>query len=304
MTQNRTLITGANGFVGTALAACLTQQGQPVSRLVRVPSIGEPASFAWNPARGELDRACFEGVDQVVHLAGDNIASGRWTAEKRARILDSRTGPTRLLCEAMAQRSSPPRVLVSASAVGYYGDRGQELLNEDSTRGAGFLSDVCQAWELATEPARRAGIRCVLLRIGMVLSNRGGALPRMVLAFRWGLGGRIGSGRQFISWITLADLLAAIQHCFAHQNLSGPVNAVAPSPVTNAEFTAELGRTLHRPTLFPLPAGLAKLLLGDMAEAVLLSSAQALPARLLQSGFVFDSPTLPRALGSILVGSR
>lgn len=304
MTQNRTLITGANGFVGTALQGYLAQQGREVSRLVRVPSPGDRSSFAWDDARGELDRACFEDVSQVVHLAGDNIASGRWTPGKRARILDSRTGPTRLLCEAMSRLPSPPRVLVSASAVGYYGDRGAELLDEDSTRGSGFLSDVCQAWELATEPARKAGIRCVLLRIGMVLSDRGGALPRMVRAFRWGLGGRIGSGRQFMSWITLADLLAAIQHCFTHQDVSGPVNAVAPGPVTNAEFTAELGRTLHRPTLFPLPAALAKLLLGEMAEAILLSSARAHPARLLRSGFVFQSPTLPQALGRILAGSR
>lgn len=231
----------------------------------------------------------------MVHLAGDNISDGRWTAAKKSQILQSRIQSTQLLCRSLAQLDTPPRVLVSASAVGFYGDRGAEVLTEDSAAGSGFLAEVCQAWEENTEPARQAGIRCVLLRIGVVLSPQGGALSKMLPPFRLGLGGRIGSGQQFISWITLNDLVAAIDHCLENTSLSGPVNAVAPGAVTNLEFTRALGKALGRPTLFPLPSLIAKLIFGEMAEATLLASTRAQPSKLAATGFRFSSPDIHTA---------
>ena len=235
-------------------------------------------------------------MDQVVHLAGENIADGRWTTSKKNSILQSRIQSTRLLCNALAQLSQPPQVLVSASATGFYGDRGEEVLTEESSRGSGFLAEVCQAWEENTEPARKAGIRCVQLRIGVVLSPEGGALAKMLPPFRLGLGGRIGSGEQYVSWITLADLLLVIDHCLATMSLSGPVNAVAPQPITNREFTRALGDALGRSTHFPFPRVVAKLVFGEMAEATLLASTRVQPSKLLASGFQFTSPAIADAL--------
>lgn len=296
VTQNRTLVSGANGMVGSALMEHFQKRSSSACRLLRSPHPGATPFFLWNPSTGEIDRACFEGVNRVVHLAGDNISDGRWTAAKKSQILQSRIQSTQLLCRSLAQLPSPPSVLVSASAVGFYGDRGAEVLTEDSTAGSGFLAEVCQAWEENTEPARKAGIRCVLLRIGMVLSPKGGALAKMVPPFRLGLGGRIGSGDQFISWITLTDLLGVIDHCLETSSLSGPVNAVAPGAATNREFTRALGKALGRPTLFPLPSLIAKLLFGEMAEATLLASTRVHPTKLATTGFRFSSPDIQTAL--------
>lgn len=255
---------------------------------------------AWDPARGVLQPAAIEGADALVHLAGESVAAGRWTAARKARIRASRVDSTRLLAETAAGLGRRPRVLVCASATGFYGDRGDERLTEQSAPGRGFLAEVCREWEAAAEAARQAGIRTVHLRIGMVLSRAGGALAALLVPFRLGLGGVIGSGRQWMSWIALDDMVGVITHVLADERLAGPVNAVTPAPVTNAEFTRTLGRVLGRPTLVPLPALAARLLLGEMADEVLLASARVEPARLLASGFGFAHPTLEGALRHIL----
>jgi hypothetical protein len=236
----------------------------------------------------------------VVHLAGENIAAGRWTPARKEAIRRSRVDGTRLLAGALARLDRKPRVLVSASAVGFYGDRGDEPLTEASAPGSGFLAEVCLAWEAATAPARDAGVRVVTPRLGMVLARDGGALAKMLPPFRLGLGGVIGSGRQWVSWIALPDLVAALRHLLARDDLAGPINAVAPEPITNREFTKTLGRVLRRPTLFPLPASLVRLLLGEMGEAALLGSTRALPAGLQASGFRFSTPELEGALKAVL----
>ena len=248
------LVSGSSGLVGSALVAALNADGHRVKRLVRAAVRDAEDEVGWDPAGGVLDPAGLEGLDAVVHLAGENIASGRWTTAKKARIRDSRVKGTELLCQTLARLDRPPKTLVSTSAVGYYGDRGDEVLTEDSPPGHGFLAEVCEAWEAATEPAAAKGIRVVRLRIGVVLSPRGGALAKMLPAFKMGLGGRIGNGRQYMSWITLDDLVGVIRFALTNNELSGPVNAVSPNPVTNLEFTKTLGRVLHRPTVLPLPA--------------------------------------------------
>jgi hypothetical protein len=235
-----------------------------------------------------------------VHLAGENIAAGRWTVEKKARIRDSRVKGTKTLCEALAQLSQPPKVLVSASAIGYYGDRGAELLWENSALGTGFLAEVCQAWEEATRPAMEKGIRVVLLRIGVVLSPAGGALAKMLLPFKLGLGGIIGSGKQYMSWIALDDVVGTIDHVLITDTLQGPVNAVAPHPVTNSEFTKTLRRVLRRPTLFPMPAFAARLAFGEMADELLLASTRVEPKRLIATEYRFRYPELEDALRHLL----
>ncbi|MCS6851549.1 MAG: TIGR01777 family oxidoreductase [Gemmataceae bacterium] len=294
------LVSGSHGLIGSALVPLLTSGGHRVRRLVRVPAQAEGDAIAWDPERGLLDAAQLAGIDAVVHLAGENIASGRWTAAKKLRIRDSRVGPTRRLCEALARGTPPPRVLVSASAIGYYGSRGDELLTEESPPGSGFLATVCLDWERATQPARDAGIRVVNLRIGVVLSPAGGALAQMLLPFRLGVGGTIGDGHQFMSWIALDDLIGAIQHVLVTDRLSGPVNAVAPNPVTNREFTKTLGKVLGRPTILPMPAFAARLLFGELADELLLSSARVQPVQLLQTDYVFRFPHLEGALRHLL----
>jgi uncharacterized protein (TIGR01777 family) len=256
---------------------------------------GERA-VSWDPAAGAIDSTGLVGVDAVVHLAGESIAGGRWTEARKRRIRDSRVSSTRLLARALAQLASPPRVLVAASATGYYGDRGAEVLREESAPGAGFLAGVCREWEAAAEPAARHGIRVVHLRIGLVLSRDGGALASLLTPFRLGAGGPVGSGAQYWSWITLDDLLGAILHALTTEALAGPVNAVAPNPVTNREFAKTLGRVLRRPALLPLPAFAARLVLGEMADALLLASARVVPARLQATGYAFRAPTLEGAL--------
>src|SRR5208337_437385 len=240
-----------------------------------------------------------EDFDAVVHLAGESIV-GRWTAEKKARILESRVKGTRLLCESLAHLRDRPLVLVSASAIGYYGDRGNQVLDEESSAGSLFLSEVARAWELATEPARRNGIRVVNLRIGFVLSKAGGGLATMLLPFKLGIGGRVGSGRQYLSWIAIDDVVGAISHSILSDAMHGPVNAVAPNPVTNREFTKTLGSVLWRPTIFPLPVFAAHRMFGEMADNLLLASTRVEPGRLLATGYEFQFPQLEGALRHVL----
>jgi len=293
----RVAVTGATGFVGSALVSRLRGAGHRVDRLTRqVPAPGS-TDVQWDPARGQLDPRALEGVDAVVHLAGAPVAALRWTPTVKARIFGSRVDGTRLVAETLARLSRRPRVMVSISGVGYYGDRGDAPLTEESPPGAGFLADVCRAWEAAADPARAAGIRVVHPRVGVVLAGHGGALPRIALPFRLGAGGVIGSGRQYWSWIELGDLARALELCLA---LDGPVNAVAPAPATNRELTRLLGRVLGRPTLIPLPAAAVRLLLGEMGRALLLDSARVLPRRLERAGFRFRHPELEGALRAAL----
>ena len=296
------LVTGSHGFVGSALLPALMAEGHRVVRLVRTaaPCADE---ITWDPAANEMDVAALEGADAVVHLAGENIA-GRWTAAKKGRIRESRVAGTRLLREALAKLQCPPRVLVAASAIGFYGDRDDEVLTEESAVGNGFLSEVTRDWEAAAQPARARGMRVVQLRFGMILSARGGALEKMLPPFRFGLGGRIGSGRQWWSWISIDDVVRAIQFALANELLSGPVNVVSANPVTNDEFTRVLGRVLRRPTIFPLPAFVARLALRQMADEVLLASTRVDPARLLGADFEFKQPELEMALRHLLSAGK
>ena len=296
----KVLVTGSSGLVGKALVQRLTAEGHGVARLVRTPPRDPQSEFPWDPAGGRLDPGVLEGQDAVVHLAGENISGGRWTAARRERIRASRVDSTRLLAQALAGLRRKPGVLVCASAIGYYGDRGDELLSEESGPGAGFLPDVCRAWESASRDAEAAGIRVVRMRIGVVLSGGGGALPRMLTPFKLGLGGRLGTGRQFMSWVALADLAAALTVALADDRLQGPVNAVAPFPVTNAEFTRVLARVLARPALFPAPAFALRLLLGQMADELLLASTRVVPRKLKEAGFQYRHPDLEGALKAAL----
>ncbi len=293
------LLTGSSGLIGSALMPSLKVAGHRVTRLVRSHGAPKDAQVYWNPAAGELDVAALEGIEAVVHLAGENIAQ-RWSQENKTRIVVSRTDSTRLLAESLGRLSKPPQVLIAASAIGYYGDCGDEVLQEDSAPGSGFLAEVCHRWESAAALAELQGIRTVRLRIGVVLSTAGGALPRMLTPFRWGLGGKLGSGAQYMSWIAMDDLVGAILHALATPNLQGPVNAVSPNPVTNQEFTRTLAKVLRRPAFFPVPAFLLRLAFGEMGEELLLSSTRVLPAKLKSSGYVFRYPQLEPALQHLL----
>lgn len=300
--RKRIAITGATGLVGGALAPFLTTGGHTVLPVVR-RATGAPGEVLWAPDRGEIAREGLAGVDAVVHLAGENIGGKRWSAEFMRQVKESRVKGTRLLCEALAAlpASERPAVLVSASAVGFYGDRGAEVIDERSPAGTGFLAEVCQVWEEACEPARQAGIRVVNPRIGLVLSGTGGALEKMLTPFKLGVGGRLGSGDQYMSWIELDDLIGALHHMIWTEALVGPVNATAPAPVTNAVFTKTLGEVLGRPTVFPAPAFALKAAMGaQMAEELLLSGQQVMPTRLEQTGFVFNYPELAAALRHVL----
>jgi uncharacterized protein (TIGR01777 family) len=304
----RLLVSGASGLIGSALIEKLSVDSCQLSVLTRRErphatdnrQLSTDNYILWDPAAGQLSPRAVEGFDAVVHLAGENIAQGRWTAEKKARIRDSRVQGTGLLCRVLAQTARPPKVLVSASAIGYYGDRGDEELDEGSPVGAGFLAEVCRDWEAATWPAAAAGIRVVCVRLGMVLTRHGGALARMAPLFRFGLGGRLGGGRQYVSWITLGDAVEGICHAIATETLSGPVNLVSPNPVTNRQFTKTLGRALRRPTIFPVPTFILRLALGEMADALLLASARVFPGRLIASGFEFHDPLLWAALDGLV----
>ncbi len=293
----RILVTGATGFIGAALLPFLTTGGHQVARLVRARP--DPGDVLWDPAAGTVDLPALEGFDAVIHLAGENIAQP-WSTAAKQRILESRSRGTRVLSEALAQMQRPPRVLVSASGVGYYGDRGDEVLREESRPGSDFLAEVCQAWEGGTAPASAAGIRVVNLRFGVILSPEGGALPRMLPPFRLGVGGPIGSGRQWMSWIALDDVLGVLLHALATESLAGPANAAAPNPVTNAEFARTLGRVMGRPALFRVPALAIRAVFGAMGQGTILASQRAVPARLLETGYAFRYPALEGALRHVL----
>jgi uncharacterized protein (TIGR01777 family) len=291
----RVAVSGASGLVGSALAAFLTTGGHQVRRIVRRrPAAGDEIFF--DPVTGEIEAPKLEGCDAVVHLAGENIAAGRWTPEKKQRIRDSRVRGTRRLAETLAGLNAPPRVLVNASAIGFYGDRGEERLDEESGPGQGFLPDVCREWEEATEPARRAGLRVVRLRIGVVLSAAAGALQKMLPPFRLGLGGPVGRGRRFMSWICLDDLVGAIHFLLVRDEIQGAVNGVAPTPVRNAEFASLLGSVLRRPALLPTPPVALRAALGEMADELLLAGNRIYPSRLEQAGYRFEHPDLESAL--------
>ncbi len=297
----RILVSGSSGLIGSALLPFLLADGHAVTRLVRSKGAGgDEGSILWDPQAGMIEAQALEGFDAVVHLAGENIAGGRWTAARKARIRDSRVKGTQLLAMTLAGLARPPRVLVTASAVGYYGDRGDQLLAEESPPGKGFLAELCREWEMAADPARAKGVRVVNLRIGLVLSGTGGALARMLPAFKLGVGGLIGSARQYWSWIAIDDLVGAIHQALATESLCGPVNAVAPRAVTNREYTKTLGRVLSRPTIFPLPAFAARLALGEMANELLLASQRLEPACLVASGYKFLYPELEDALRHVL----
>lgn len=286
-------ITGTGGFLGGALRSALAADGSRVTPLVRRPP--GPGEVRWDPG-APADLSPLGPLDAVVHLAGEPIAAGRWSPTRMEAIRRSRPDATANLVTSLLRLPTPPRAFLSASAIGIYGDRGDEVLNEDSRPGTGFLAELGHDWERAAEPASRAGVRVVNLRTGIVLARSGGALPRMALPFRLGLGGRLGSGRQWMSWISLGDWIAACRHLLGSPILQGPVNLTAPLPVTNIEFTAELARALHRPTFAPIPAWALRLALGRLADEALLASQRVIPDRLLRSGFAFGTPTLREAL--------
>jgi len=291
-------MSGASGLLGTAIGQALEAEGAVVGRLVRGGS-GDANRIPWEPGKSLTLPSAF---DVVIHLAGESVV-GRWTAAKKARIRDSRVLGTRTLAEAVARMETKPRVMVAASAIGFYGDRGDEVLNEESASGTGFLAEVCREWEAASEPAERAAVRVVHIRIGVVLSKHGGALGQMLLPFRMGLGGKLGSGRQSMSWIHVDDIVGAVQHILNNETIRGPVNLVGPNPATNAEFTAALGKALSRPAIFSVPAFALRLALGQMADEALLASPRVLPKRLLASGYEFRFRELGAALENIVVKS-
>lgn len=292
-------LSGGSGMLGSAIGQALKAHGATLLRLVRHQprNAGE---VQWDPSAGQIEGARLEGISAAVHLSGANIASQRWTAKYKREMATSRIDSTRVLSEALAKLNHPPQVLIASSAVGLYGDRGDEILDEDSPAGIGYLPELCTLWEAATRPAQQAGIRVVHLRFGVVLGPNGGALSRMVPHFRLGLGGRLGDGRQWSSWMSEADVVSATLFAIENEELSGPVNMVSPNPVTNAEFTQALGQALHRPTLIPAPAFALRLAIGEMADEALLASARALPTRLTQAGFQFAHPTLSEALAVAL----
>jgi hypothetical protein len=297
--SSRILVSGVSGPIGAALLPSLRSCGFQVARLVRHAS-GGANEIQWDPAKA-LTPAQVSGFDSVIHLAGETVV-GRWTDSKKAKIRDSRQQGTRNLASALAAAKERPRVLITASAVGYYGNRGDETLREGSEPGTGFLAEVCREWEAANRPASEAGIRAVQIRTGVVLSPDGGALQKMLPAFRLGVGGNVGSGRQWMSWIHVQDLVGAIHHILKSDLLHGPVNMVAPHPVTNAEFTKTLAAALSRPAVFPVPAFVAKLAFGQMAEEVLLASQRVEPAKLISSGYPFQYSDLRKALDAVLRG--
>lgn len=294
------VITGASGLVGTALSALLTTAGHKVSALSREPADPMRQQLHWDPEKKDLDKACFNGVDAVVHLAGDNIGEGRWSTAKKQRIRDSRILGTTLLADTLSKLQRPPQTLISASAIGYYGNRDETEVDETASPGSDFLAGLCQEWEQATEPALQKGIRVVHPRFGVILSPRGGALRKMLTPFKLGAGGRIGSGRQYMSWISLDDAIGAIVHLIEQTAIRGPVNVVAPNPVTNREFTKTLGRVLGRPTIFPLPAFMVRLLFGEMGQALLLNGQRVKPAVLSEWRYSFRHPDLETALRYLL----
>lgn len=295
------LIAGSSGLIGTDLIPFLTTQNHSVKTLVRKKEAVKENSFYWNPDQEEINRDELEGFDVIINLAGDNIAGGRWTKAKKKAILESRIKSTRTLTRAIKNLKKPPELFLNASAIGFYGDRGDEWVTESSSSGDGFLADVCRQWEAAAKEAERPETRVVTLRTGVVLSPKGGALGKMLTPFKMGLGGVIGSGKQWVSWVAVEEMLSIIHHIISTKEIAGPINAVSPNPVTNGEFTKTLGKVLGRPSVFPLPAFLAKLLFGkEMAEETLLASVRVKPAVLEKTNYRFLFPDLEGALRHML----
>jgi uncharacterized protein (TIGR01777 family) len=301
----RVLVSGSTGFLGTAVVETIEKGGHTVARLLRPQTAAsKPARVSeqavqWDPVAGTFDAAAAEGADVLVHLAGASIAGGRWNASRKKLLRTSRIDATRHLMAALSKLKRPPRVIVAASAIGFYGDRGDETLTETSAPGNDFLASLCREWEVETVRGTEFGARVVSPRFGIILAARGGALPQMALPFKFGAGGRIGSGRQWMSWLTLAEAMGIIQFAIANSELSGPVNAVTPNPVQNADFTRVLANAMHRLALIPAPPFALRLALGEMADGLLLSSQRVLPSRLEHSGYKFVQPDLASALGEI-----
>jgi len=301
----RILISGSTGFLGTALIDVLGREGHTIVRLVRPGSgnrevSGAPAkTVRWDPVGGQFDAATAEGADVLVHLAGASIADGRWNAARKNLLRISRIEATRHLIGALSKLKQPPRVIVASSAIGYYGDRGDETLTESSAPGNDFLAGLCREWESESARGTEFGARVVMLRCGIILAAHGGALPRMALPFKMGAGGRLGDGQQWMSWLTLAEAVGIFRFALTNSGLAGPTNAVSPNPVQNGEFTRILAKTLHRPALFPAPAFALRLALGEMADALLLVSQRVKPSKLEQSGYRFAQPELPAALTEV-----
>ena len=294
----KVVVSGASGLIGSSLVPALQAGGHDVVRLVRREPAGSPEEARWDPAAGELEHAPLHGTDAIVNLSGEYMGK-RWTDARKREIVDSRVKTTDLLARTAAALEPRPSVVVVASAIGYYGDRGDEILTEESSAGTGFLTDVVRAWEAAADPAREAGVRVVHLRQGIVLSKDGGALKQMLLPFKLGVGGRVGSGKQWWSWVGLDDVVAAYVHAIASDS-TGAVNVTAPNPATNEQFTNALGKALRRPTIVPVPGFGIRALFGDMGDTMLLGGQRVLPARLLDAGFEFSAPTLDTALEHIV----
>ena len=301
----RVLVSGSTGFLGSALLETLERQGHTVTRLVRPGTAHKVVAgiraqtVAWDPVAGQFDSAGAEGADALIHLAGASIAGGRWNASRKQLLRSSRIDATRHLIGALAKLQRPPRVIVAASAIGYYGNRGDEALTEASAPGNDFLAEACREWESETARGAEFGARVVNLRFGIILAAHGGALPRMALPFKLGAGGRLGNGRQWMSWLTLQETISIIQFALATPGLTGPVNTVTPNPVRNSDFTGVLAKTLHRPALFPAPAFALRLALGEMADALLLISQRVMPSKLADSGYRFMQPNLGGALAEV-----
>lgn len=297
MTMN-ILITGSSGLVGTHLMSVLAASGYKIQRMLR--NEADDQSFFWDPGKGVIHFDESIRIDAVINLAGESIADGRWSEERKKRILESRESSTLLLSESLAKLKHKPAVLISGSAIGYYGDTGTRIADEDSYQGTGYLAEVSERWEKATKPASDAGIRTVHIRTGVVLSPNGGMLQKMLLPFKMGLGGIVGSGQQYLSWVSINDIASMIQFLLENESISGAVNLVSKQPVTNYTFTKTLGSVLNRPTLIPLPACVARLVFGEMADALLLSSTRVLPKRLAEAGYNFIDVDLNRTLKSLL----
>jgi len=290
------LVSGSSGLIGGAAATALKSDGHNVVHLIRPGKAATPGDVQWDPMRATVDVAGLEGVDVVIHLSGAGIADGRWTEERKQLLRSSRIDTTRVLVDSLSRLKQKPKVLIVASAIGYYGSRGDEILTESSTNGTDFLALVCRDWEAEASRAAATGVRTILLRTGIVLSGKGGALPKMLTPFKLGVGGRLGSGQQWMSWIAIEDVVGIIRYAIANEQVSGPVNVVAPNPVRNEEFTRLLAGMLHRPAIFPAPAFVLRLAMGEMADAVLLGSDRVKPDRMLAAGYKFRFEILEPAL--------
>lgn len=288
-------VAGSSGMVGSILVPFLRAEGHQVKKLVRRKIRAEDEIF-WNPESGDIDLVALEGYDAIINLAGENLGNGRWTEEKKTQIVDSRLKSTKTLCAGLVRLKFPPKVLLNASAIGYYGNQGSQVVNENSPNGTGFLAQLCREWEESTKIAERQGIRVVLLRFGAVQCVRGGMLRKMLTPFKLGLGGVMGSGDQYLSWITIDDVLESIQYLLTHESIKGPVNLVTPQPITNRLYTRTLGRVLRRPTILSVPSFLVKWVFGEMGTELILASTRVMPTRLMQSGYSFHYPELRGAL--------